>query len=1209
MPPATTGLKVKDKNVWQPFTYKFDAIEATDHHVTLVVHLRNSFNTFVAIRNFGIVAHLMDEEKTMEYPINCRNQTLCEKSFNYDYSSPDAARFKWVEDGGPTTGGSAPDDYWVPTNKQPIGFKFIDFREDTVTDALIKFRYWISSDEPSLVISAEEKSNNPFATLSKTQDVAASDKITWYHGEIHLSDVNPPFNMADTAAVDEMTIYFSPSNFAGHVLAIDFEEPEIQTTEGEKSRSFFDFILSKKSGRSDTWLGASLPTERMEVRLPEPEHELTVGDAVVVTLLENESPSAVYSLHSMWMTASSAELPFECRVAVEAAADEQVSIIVNAVDYSENGQIVDTSAKSIANIKLSGKESKKIEAKVLSPASPSVTLRRIEVLVSPVKRSQSQILITIDDLVFGDRCHFHDPCVSKSEENTCIPAAGFQYKCLCDKAWTGDTCERENFCETETINQLTGYEYCKQIGGGKGDFCLSHTEKSTNALIPSFDCICEDADYWEPKTKKCVKFSECSLVTHCPGNTACDPDNYTDANPCSGCRIGYERIGDDCVEINPCPGDCGDKSLCYALREADSRPTAVCFCPTGFELVKNEDGSVHCSAKPLRKDCPEIFRRSAGCQHTCSVDRSNVTIGTNVICKCMDGYELNEDGKTCREGETLSQLDSKCDELEVRVLEKNKAICVCKAGYDYDKDKVCRSIKYCDKEENSDDIESFCGKNVKTCEEKDEKIRCNCRTGMEHKDYGFGKAFGCLHLSTEESCIRFRQENEGKEKAGQVCRNIVVPKSEKFPYERLGMNFSCLPSQQLDDEEQRCRPRCEIRENILTCLRDDKVCKNDPSHEKIKCECAAGFMELGGKCHAATSVARIDGLKIKLPLDVVSSSTDAVPSAASISNEKIQGICKNDPDTNGCLSKAVEVQGFVSNDAEVKKFVQISSLQQKIVNCFKGIFSGIIDGYTGVDILTDPVIQDDSLFTEVSLIFVMNKASSRVGTPNSLAGNLLSKCLAKKAKDPNYCVLPGGLAFNIEALESANESAATLDPCNTRGMDYCSRGTECKLAKGDEDWSFPHNCVCGSGYHLEQVSYFNVTDSSKKNEIRHEFCRDIDECLENTHKCDKNSTCFNTEGSHVCNCNDGFKAISNEEPKKCIEVCHEVVCQNGGTCGKHATEGNAFACSCADGFRGMNCEFEDEKAKSLRTTLIVVAVILSLLLLAAIVAAIVIHKR
>ena len=34
---------------------------------------------------------------------------------------------------------------------------------------------------------------------------------------------------------------------------------------------------------------------------------------------------------------------------------------------------------------------------------------------------------------------------------------------------------------------------------------------------------------------------------------------------------------------------------------------------------------------------------------------------------------------------------------------------------------------------------------------------------------------------------------------------------------------------------------------------------------------------------------------------------------------------------------------------------------------------------------------------------------------------------------------------------------------------------------------------------------------------------DVNECLENTHKCSANADCTNTEGSYTCSCREGFQ--------------------------------------------------------------------------------------
>ena len=1204
---ATSDL-ARQKNQWNKFTHKFAAIELNDHLVSLVVHLRKEYNTFVAVRNFALKAFLdtgTEGDASEEYDLICKDQKQCEINFDYEGSSPDAARFKWVEDGRPPTGATDPDAYWIPVDQKALQFKFFDFRQDLTTDAIIRFRYWISSDKPSLVISGtNETAGNEFAQLGKTQDLVTASKVDWYSGAFRLSHVHPPFKVTDPLIDDELVVYFTAIGFGSHLVAIEFQEPEIEITPGtDESNVMHDFVLSRKTGSSDSWISSSLPKERIEGSYP---------GATTVTLLPDESPFTPYTLYSHWLLTSPATLPFACTLSAEGDAHDLVTVIVRVVDYTATQQ------KEVmkSTILLTGKDNKKVSASVSVDEDSQPMLRRIEITVAASNVKQGNVRVTIDDVVFGDRCHFEDPCVSKSTDNICIPKTGFACECHCEDVWTGDTCERENFCQTEKISEMTGFEYCKGIGRGEGKYCLSHVERSASPGIPSFDCICNPADYWDPKQRRCIKFSECSLVTNCTDNTACEEDNYHPENPCSGCRTGYAKNEEDrCVPIDPCPGSCGEKTLCAAFLEPDSVPQAVCYCPAGFVLEKTDD-SFHCSGAKLREECPEIYRSSALCQHTCHVEQStNLTAGTGIICKCFSGHNLNEDMRSCTAGESLAKIEKTCEASEILVEQAGQAVCVCLPGHYRNADQRCVRLKYCENDNNIGDVESFCGQSVKTCEQKDAIITCNCRDGTRHQNYAAGRSFGCVHMTPEESCYQFETKNKEKRINGQVCRH-VIQMDERSKMERLGLIFSCLPTEEIDPEWNECRPRCHIKENILKCLRDSKVCHNDPSLERMTCVCAAGFTEKNGICHASTSVAKILQLEVKLPLDVVSKPSDAgavVPPSGGISNEKLHEICLNDPDPTGCLTKMAEVGKFLTNDDAVKRFTQRQSLRNKIISSFKGIFSGIVEGYTSADILSDPVIDDENqIFTNVSLIFLMNKAiagTSNAGSPDELATKLLTKCKTKTSNDGNYCVLPGGLAFDMVALEAAAKQAAKLDPCN-EGVTYCSHGSACShVTMSDDDLSFPHNCTCERGYRLEQVSFFNVTDSLKRREIRKEFCLDIDECAEGYHSCNKNSTCFNIEGSYECNCNDGMKTLSNEHPRSCVDVCHEVDCKNGGSCAKHHTEGNAFECSCADGYRGITCEFEDAKAKSLRTTLIAVAVVLSLLLFAAVIAAIVIYKR
>ena len=50
------------------------------------------------------------------------------------------------------------------------------------------------------------------------------------------------------------------------------------------------------------------------------------------------------------------------------------------------------------------------------------------------------------------------------------------------------------------------------------------------------------------------------------------------------------------------------------------------------------------------------------------------------------------------------------------------------------------------------------------------------------------------------------------------------------------------------------------------------------------------------------------------------------------------------------------------------------------------------------------------------------------------------------------------------------------------------------------------------------------------------YCDDIDECTENTHRCDNNADCGNTVGSYQCRCRIGFEGDGQEcvDSNECV---------------------------------------------------------------------------
>ncbi|KAK1153807.1 adhesion G protein-coupled receptor E1-like isoform X2 [Acipenser oxyrinchus oxyrinchus] len=108
-------------------------------------------------------------------------------------------------------------------------------------------------------------------------------------------------------------------------------------------------------------------------------------------------------------------------------------------------------------------------------------------------------------------------------------------------------------------------------------------------------------------------------------------------------------------------------------------------------------------------------------------------------------------------------------------------------------------------------------------------------------------------------------------------------------------------------------------------------------------------------------------------------------------------------------------------------------------------------------------------------------------------------------------------------------------------------------------------CQCVPGY--RSTGKHNFTDKD-----RDTFCKEINECRENSNLCGQNASCQNTIGNYSCSCKAGFRSSSGQVnfmdgQSNCTEIneCRE----NSNLCGQNAscrnTIGN-YSCSCNPGF-------------------------------------------
>ena len=79
------------------------------------------------------------------------------------------------------------------------------------------------------------------------------------------------------------------------------------------------------------------------------------------------------------------------------------------------------------------------------------------------------------------------------------------------------------------------------------------------------------------------------------------------------------------------------------------------------------------------------------------------------------------------------------------------------------------------------------------------------------------------------------------------------------------------------------------------------------------------------------------------------------------------------------------------------------------------------------------------------------------------------------------------------------------------------------------------------------------------------YCDDIDECTDDTHRCDNNADCGNTIGSYQCRCRIGFEGDGYDctDTNECVPGHNE--CPQHSQCA-NLMDGQGYSCWCEEGY-------------------------------------------
>lgn len=1107
------------------------------NNATLVIQLKQGYSSFVAIKNFKITYSFKGKRSDV-LELKCTTPENCVTSFinteeKIKWSSlgrrPDGTNFLSPEKSG-----------------DKLILRFKNMNRDPFYDATIKFKYWINSANGKVSLMLADST---FLDLFRTRLFPSdSQRIAWFEGTIKFSDLAP--SLTKVSVGDDITdIVFLPEitgDYHATLIGMKFEiEIDPKSFNPNDRKSMISNVTRKTLGKAIEFIDPVVGIPRV----------VSGSTSVQVQIVpDDDITNTSYTLFSSWIKASKSPLEFSARVDHESFYDEEyeTSIELQMLELENGGN---WRREKITEVVFKGLKRKQ-DVGLLSAIvqeSEKDTLRKFVIKVTTKKPTKKYVSVILSDIGFGDACMF-DPCNTKRKNNKCINKGPGEMECICDNPNTGALCDWENYCHT---NQ--GSEYCKGAGKGKGpNHCKSLQVPDNLPRNKTYECVCDnEKEYWDTSKMQCTIFSECLRLISCPETgTKCNDTPWRHENPCPDCQEGFirEEKSNKCVKEDICQKECGNEVSCYKLqRTPNLAPEAICYCPNGFTM-SSEGGRMSCKRMIKDNECPEIFRVSAGCHHGCETSQPKNSIAIEVKCNCLPGYKLGEDGKSC-EPDNIS-TDQCCVGVnrtnQICIAGSGHTVCRCAPGFKGDPEKdSCEEIDPCG---NLYDIETFCGKGVKECSVSNSQINCTCPS-IEYKtvqfEAGSSKPFGC---SLFDPC-------DGKDEERLFKRTCAVNITDRVPFTKS--YYRCAPGKDYDLESAECVDQCELRENIVECVRQNKVCQTNPLSIKPQCVCQPGFVEVlnsgTGQTRCELSEKSVMGARVKVVIPQAVKYEHRTPKLFNFQ-------CENYPDTKGCLERIQQAHDYVFKNPDVINEEKMLFLEEQLKQGMSIIYSGSSQGFQGISLMNRDYSLIDAenyqTYKDVQLVMEYDQKFG-IEEPSDVVATLNNKCQEKLSiGNEDYCVIPGGLHFVASEMEELNSSSSFLKPCDenddVKKVHYCSEGSICEpiILEGRSD-TFPFKCSCprDGGLKIDNILEMNHTLTSLasgKREllaraIRKEFCEDIDECFLSKDDCPSNSTCKNTFGSFECICPDGTKLTGGTTGvlKECLPVCHRSECKNG----------------------------------------------------------------
>ncbi|CAB4021536.1 mucin isoform X2, partial [Paramuricea clavata] len=279
-------------------------------------------------------------------------------------------------------------------------------------------------------------------------------------------------------------------------------------------------------------------------------------------------------------------------------------------------------------------------------------------------------------------------------------------------------------------------------------------------------------------------------------------------------------------------------SPCHPLANCTNSPTNyICGdCPSGY----NGDGA----------DCADIDECANNATHDCEmVCRNNAG---SFVCECMDGYELNDDMKTCSD---INECTTAHDCQQNCINEQGSFRCGCSENFIVDlmNPKNCVPRSACP---SGNPCQQVCAIDSNSGDQV-----CSCNRGYT------------VNPNVATDCVDVNECESSTNLCNQQCTNTMG-----------SFNCSCLSGYVMGDDRFTCQDVDEcIMAEMLACNTSNggEICVNLPGTFKCECNNNLGFVLIDGICQvpddnqvvvvepeeppAATRADRDSSVQLRLP--------------------------------------------------------------------------------------------------------------------------------------------------------------------------------------------------------------------------------------------------------------------------------------------------------------------------------------------------------